>query len=261
MVARVVRYAWRHRRREYRLGTRVDADQPRSQTGGYTPPHSAAEWGDNHGQVTLRVCRLVVRISADIWLSFLTAMSRSSLTLRVRRVISSADCDPVCRCVCCLLSARREVVTFLHARFSFPSPGTRSFLCEPIASCHVAKMLFSVREHLASHWPDLAEGRLRLDRLNRNGVGETFFPWACHPARKSARGPRFAHSSRGKKVSPTPSSAALRPKRVRRQSPSAFRSPSRPRWSRARRQLGEVRWRTSVLSRSPAASSRARSSP
>src|SRR5216684_4470227 len=94
-------------------------------------------------------------------------------------------------------------------------------------------MLFSAREHLASHWPDLAEGRLRLDRLNRNGCGETFFPWACHPARKSARGPRFAHSSRGKKVSPPPSSAALRPKRVRRQSPSAFRSPSRPRWSRS----------------------------
>ena len=25
---------------------------------------------------------------------------------------------------------------------------------------------------------DLAEGRLRLDRLNRNGGDETFFPWA-----------------------------------------------------------------------------------
>jgi hypothetical protein len=69
-------------------------------------------------------------------------------------------------------------------------------------------MLFSAREHLASHWLDLAEGRLRLDRLNRNGCGETFFPWACHPARKRARGPRFAHSSRGKKISPPPSSAA-----------------------------------------------------
>jgi hypothetical protein len=32
-------------------------------------------------------------------------------------------------------------------------------------------MLFSAREHLSSHWLDLAEGRLRLDRLNRNGVG------------------------------------------------------------------------------------------
>ena len=32
-------------------------------------------------------------------------------------------------------------------------------------------MLFSAREHLASHWLDLAEGRLRLDRLNRNGGG------------------------------------------------------------------------------------------
>ena len=45
-------------------------------------------------------------------------------------------------------------------------------------------MLFSAREHLASHWLDLAEGRLRLDRLNRNGGSETFFPWACHPAQR-----------------------------------------------------------------------------
>ena len=51
-------------------------------------------------------------------------------------------------------------------------------------------MLFSAREHLTSHWLDLAEGRLRLDRLNRNGVGETFFPWASpipREARKSHR--------------------------------------------------------------------------
>jgi hypothetical protein len=78
----------------------------------------------------------------------------------------------------CLLSARRQVAIFLHARFSFPSPGMRGFLCGPIASWHVSKMLFSAREHLASHWLDLAEGRLRLDRLNRNGGGDTFFPWA-----------------------------------------------------------------------------------
>src|SRR5260221_5290075 len=39
--------------------------------------------------------------------------------------------------------------------------------------------------------------------------------------------------ARGKKVSPSPSSAALRPEWVRRRSPSAFRSPSRPRWSRS----------------------------
>jgi uncharacterized protein (DUF736 family) len=66
-------------------------------------------------------------------------------------------------------------------------------------------MLFSAHEHLASHWLDLAEGRLRLDRLNRNGVGETFFPWASpipREARKSHRrhpplrsGPRAGASS------------------------------------------------------------------
>jgi hypothetical protein len=32
-------------------------------------------------------------------------------------------------------------------------------------------MLFSAREHLASHWLDLAEGRLHLDRLYGNWVG------------------------------------------------------------------------------------------
>src|SRR6516162_6326971 len=46
-------------------------------------------------------------------------------------------------------------------------------------------MLFSAREHLASHWLDLAEGRLGLERLNRNGSGETFFPWALPIPRAS----------------------------------------------------------------------------
>ena len=61
----------------------------------------------------------------------------------------------------------------------------RGFLRGPIASWHVSKMLFSAREHLASHWLDLAEGRLRLDRLNRNAGGETFFPWAAPIPRAS----------------------------------------------------------------------------
>src|ERR1700690_2332310 len=54
--------------------------------------------------------------------------------------------------------------------------------------------------HTASQWLDLAEGRLRLDRLRRNGVGKTFFP--CRRSR---------HSSRGKNPPPPPSPAALRP--------------------------------------------------
>src|SRR3546814_2439202 len=64
-------------------------------------------------------------------------------------------------------------------------------------------------------WADLAEGRLRLDRLCRNSGVETFFP--CRLRR---------HSSRAKKASPLLSG----PCGVRRQSPPACRSPSRPQW-------------------------------
>ena len=109
----------------------------------------------------------------------MTATSQSPLTLRWSRLISSADYDPVCRCVCVVFRLFGDNGGApLHARFSFLSPGMLGFLSEPIDSWHVSKMLFSAREHLASHWLDLAEGRLRLDRLNRNGGGETFFPWA-----------------------------------------------------------------------------------
>ena len=141
--------------------------------------------------MTLRVYGRSVGISADIRSSSMIATSQSSLTLRWSRLVSSADYDPVCRCVgvvFCLLGDNG--VALLYARFSFPSPGIRGFLCGPIDSWHLSKMLFSAREHLASHWLDLAEGRLRLDRLNRNGGGETFFPWASpipREARKSHR--------------------------------------------------------------------------
>ena len=50
-------------------------------------------------------------------------------------------------------------------------------------------MLYGAREHLASHWLDLAEGRLHLDRLNRNGGGETFFPWASPIPREARKSP------------------------------------------------------------------------
>jgi len=103
------------------------------------------------------------------------------------------------------------MAAFLHASLSLPSPGTQELLCGPIASWHVSQMLFSAPEHRASHWLDLAAGRLRLDRLNRNGCGETFFPWAHHPARKRAGTPVGPFLARAKKVSPPPSSAALRP--------------------------------------------------
>src|SRR5258708_24289529 len=97
MVAGVVRYAWRRRRRVHRLGTRVVLDRARSQSGRCVRPSPAANWGDDQGQVTLWVYRLSVGISADIGSSNMSATSRSSLTLRLSRGISSADYDPVAR--------------------------------------------------------------------------------------------------------------------------------------------------------------------
>src|ERR1700694_2046643 len=53
-------------------------------------------------------------------------------------------------------------------------------LCRPCEVRHV----FSQRRcsgrasHATSLWLDLAEGRLRLDRLSRNGAGSTLFHWA-----------------------------------------------------------------------------------
>jgi hypothetical protein len=61
-------------------------------------------------------------------------------------------------------------------------------------------------------WRDLAPGRLAPRSPCRNGGGETFFPWARAPAQERVRGGHWlAHSSRGKKAVPPPSSAALRP--------------------------------------------------
>src|ERR1700682_5210074 len=110
-------------------------------------------------------------------------------------------------------------------------------------------MLFSARENRASHWLDLAEGRLHLDRLNRNGGGETFFPWASpipREARKShRRHPPLRCGPSGCGVDRLPLSDRHRGGGGRG----------------ARKQQGEVTWRTSAHSKSLARNSRARSSP
>src|SRR5258708_38698771 len=109
-------------------------------------------------------------------------------------------------------------------------------------------MQFSTREHLASHWLDLAERRLRLDRLNRNGAGVTFFPWTSsipREARKSRRlHPPLRLSARGCGVDRLQLS-----------------DPPRGRGGRgARTQQGEVTSLTSAHSTYPGTYSRTRSS-
>ena len=48
--------------------------------------------------------------------------------------------------------------------------GRVRLVCAPIVSWHVfLPNAVQAHEHLASLWLDLAEGRLRLDRLDRNG--------------------------------------------------------------------------------------------
>jgi hypothetical protein len=68
----------------------------------------------------------------------------------------------------------------------------------------------------------------------RNGGGTTFFPWARAPRKKSARG-TSARPFLARQESLTDAILRCAPAlRVRRRSPAACRSPSRPRWSRAR---------------------------
>src|SRR3984893_5461342 len=148
--------------------------------------------------------------------------------------------------------AEEDDDAFSYARVSFSSPGMPGILCRQCDVRHVfAQRRFSGRvSHAASLWLDLAEGRLRLDRLSRNGAGSTFFPWAMPIPREAT------------KVSPAPSSAPQR-------HPSGcvvdrLRLSDRHR-GRGGRGLetakGEVTWRTSVPSRRSAVSCRARSSP
>ena len=74
-------------------------------------------------------------------------------------------------------------------------------------------------------WLDLTEGRLRLDRLCRNGAVRLSSPDGSAVIPRETRKPPAAILR----------CAAAR-KRVRRRSPPALRSPSRPRWARARKQ-------------------------
>jgi hypothetical protein len=46
------------------------------------------------------------------------------------------------------------------------------------------------REPRGLSWLDLAKGRLRLDRLCRNGCGSTFFPWASPIPRETRKSHR-----------------------------------------------------------------------
>jgi len=69
--------------------------------------------------------------------------------------------------------------TFLHASVSFPSHGMLSVLCElfDIRQISCSGMLSGIaRPPRTLLRLDLPEGRLRLDRLGRNGCASTFFP-------------------------------------------------------------------------------------
>ena len=94
---------------------------------------------------------------------------------------------------------------------------------------------------------DLAEGRLRLDRLSRNGGGATFFPWAS-PIPREARKSRRRHPPL--RSGPRAGAASIA---------SGLQIAIEAAMVAGSKQQGEVTWLTSVPSRSPATSTRARS--
>ena len=115
-------------------------------------------------------------------------------------------------------------------------------------------------------WQDLAEGRLRLERLCHNGWTRLSSPVGAHPARcagpRIAVIPREATKSRPRRPplccgrNPHPIAPARRGPRGDVAS-LAFgpRSPSRPQWCGLRRQDGDGTWPPSAPSRRPAPTS------
>jgi hypothetical protein len=82
------------------------------------------------------------------------------------------------------------IPSFFYTTAAFSSPTMLVLLCRTLQVGHVfSRGCCSARTHGLS-LADLARGRRCLDRLSRNGVGSTFFPWASpipREARKSLR--------------------------------------------------------------------------
>jgi hypothetical protein len=103
--------------------------------------------------------------------------------------------------------------SLLYATDSFSTPE----LCAPLFFGNrcpprlLPRMLFSAREDLASPWLDLAEDRLRLDRLRRNGGRIDFLPLGFPPHGASPVGTPVCPFLARQESLPPPSSAALRP--------------------------------------------------
>jgi hypothetical protein len=136
--------------------------------------------------------------------------------------------------------------SFSYATASFSSPGVPALLCRTFPVSHVFSEDAVRRDHGLS-LADLARGRLRLDRLSRNGVGETFFPWASpipREARKSHR--RHPPLRSGPRAGASSIASGLQ---IAIEAAMVAGSNSK----------GEVTWLTSVPSRSPATSTRATS--
>ena len=85
-------------------------------------------------------------------------------------------------------------------------------------------------------WLDLTEGRLRLDRLCRNVARRLSSPGGPPHAKDRAGTPARPFLARQETLRADILRCAAARKRVRRRSPPVCRSPSRPRWARAREQ-------------------------
>ena len=72
--------------------------------------------------------------------------------------------------------AERGVPFLRHGLFLYARPLRALVLGDRYPPRLLPRMLFKACERLASLWLDLAEDRLRLDRLSRNAVAIDFLP-------------------------------------------------------------------------------------
>jgi len=214
---------------------RVSILTGRSGRGRYSGPKPVTDWGQGPRAVTPRAHRPRVRTSRRSGRHHDTDIA-IPCTLRLSRAISSANCTPSVTGICAgfgLLDDNGDA--FRHDRFLFLRGNTG--LC--------------VGQSLAGTSPKCCSAHANTSPLIGLIWPKPAAPRSPEPQRGGETSSLAKAIPRETRKSPRRILRCASAQTVRRRSPSAFRSPSRPRWSRSSKTARRRTWLTSAHSRNP----------